>query len=533
LYTQENTYGPSMLQNLYAQAFIQWYFLICIISMTNTSSMRTMRGEIIPSLQLPVDPTRTDVVPGDKLILLNDLSLEQVYLHHSPSAALSSGELENSASLIQQAARLAAGAYDGTTGHALGGWKVERTYKNLNSVAMISRRWVFPEQMQACALAFRGSDDRLDWRNDYRARPIPMMLCGEDEGKDTFVLDVLTGSRSNAGSQTEREEVRFRANRRERNEPFRRAGGVKDGNRSRDEVESKRPTPARLPRLCPRRLGTIWLHYGFYDSFRLLNEGTTVAHDWKELFRNGTCDPGLSIITGHSLGGALTVYASILKWPGIPITFAAPRAVINGSCPSDLEREARLSLVSIRGGQAEAVGPMTDRAKGAAPAHAHLKHDLSLPSYPLTRVFLTDDPVPATLPASDAMRLEEITGAWTHCGCALALQTSIPVISSPQDEEKGEPGRAHFAAKAQGCGSNEPLRLPSLLPTPQTIADATRISGEEEGWKAGTERNALPYGLLAPADLKRHLHTRYVHAVDEACEGPWDSMRCIFDHEMR
>lgn len=43
-------------------------------------------------------------------------------------------------------------------------------------------------QGRGCALAFRGSDDRLDWRNDYRARPLPLVLCSTspsaDEGDD-------------------------------------------------------------------------------------------------------------------------------------------------------------------------------------------------------------------------------------------------------------------------------------------------------------------------------------------------------------
>lgn len=47
----------------------------------------------------------------DKVVLLNDLSLEQAYLHHAAAGQL--GEQEGfSESLAQQAARLAAGAYD-------------------------------------------------------------------------------------------------------------------------------------------------------------------------------------------------------------------------------------------------------------------------------------------------------------------------------------------------------------------------------------------------------------------------------------
>ncbi len=54
------------------------------------------------------------------------------------------------------------------------------------------------------------------------------------------------------------------------------------------------------------------LHYGFYDSFRLLSHGTTLGEDWRALLRNGTCDPSVALITGHSLGGAFVVFAKIL-----------------------------------------------------------------------------------------------------------------------------------------------------------------------------------------------------------------------------
>lgn len=51
-----------------------------------------------------------DGIGGDKVVLLNDLSLEQAYLHHAAEGrldALGGGGV----SLAQQAARLAAGAY--------------------------------------------------------------------------------------------------------------------------------------------------------------------------------------------------------------------------------------------------------------------------------------------------------------------------------------------------------------------------------------------------------------------------------------
>lgn len=54
------------------------------------------------------------------------------------------------------------------------------------------------------------------------------------------------------------------------------------------------------------------LHYGFYDSFRLLSHGTTLEEDWRALVRNRTCDASVALITGHSLGGAFVTFAKIL-----------------------------------------------------------------------------------------------------------------------------------------------------------------------------------------------------------------------------
>lgn len=58
------------------------------------------------------------------------------------------------------------------------------------------------KQGRGCALAFRGSDDRLDWRNDYRARSLPLILCSNsseiggnaDEEEHRFFLDGPMGS---------------------------------------------------------------------------------------------------------------------------------------------------------------------------------------------------------------------------------------------------------------------------------------------------------------------------------------------------
>jgi hypothetical protein len=65
------------------------------------------------------------------------------------------------------------------------------------------------------------------------------------------------------------------------------------------------------------------------------------------------------------------LYAHMYTGPGIPVSFAAPRAVANGSCPHPPES-----------------------------------------AYPITRIYLTDDPVPATLPMSD-----RCAQSVCHCLC--------------------------------------------------------------------------------------------------------------------
>lgn len=61
-----------------------------------------------------------------------------------------------------------------------------------------------------------------------------------------------------------------------------------------------------------KRYHKTQLHYGFYDSFRLLSHGTTLEEDWRALVRNRTCDASIALITGHSLGGAFVVFAKLL-----------------------------------------------------------------------------------------------------------------------------------------------------------------------------------------------------------------------------
>lgn len=528
-----------MWLQLRRQFLLHLPFFILAFAAAVSASSRMMRGASSPSSNTTTTVTPIATAPAtEKLLLLNDLSLEQAYLHHSAVGSVP-GAAGGSASLAQQAARLAAGSYSGTTGKAPGGWRVEATYKNINSVAVISTRTGTANGKQACALAFRGSDDRLDWRNDYMAHPFPMLLCGEEEeGKERFFLDVLTRADNGEGEEREMEEERRRRGQRRRQTPppvdgqqAKKSSNSTNNNESRrrsssssKQSNSSASAQPRLRQRCPRPLGIHVLHYGFYQSFRLLSSGTTLAEDWGRYFRNGTCDPDVSIITGHSLGGAFTVYASILGWPGVPITFAAPRAVINGSCPTTAGKGARGTTT-------------TERSKD---------EDNSHPLLPMTRIYLTDDLVPATLPVSDAMRLR-IGGPWVHCGCALALQASVPAgAAADEEEEEGEEEKMkkeHFAAKAMGCGSNEPLReaplfppppnlpAPAAMPSPLSLGRNRRGDEDEEEAAADT-KGLLPSGLLAPGELKRHVHTRYVRAMDEACQGPLDSMRCLFDHEV-
>jgi hypothetical protein len=483
----------------------------------------------------------------DKLLLLNDLSLEQAYLHHSGAGILPSSATP-SASLAQQAARLAAGSYADSTGQAPGGWKVWQIYQNLNSLAVISVR-----EDGECAIAFRGSDDRLDWRNDYRARPLPLLLCETDVPGETYFLD-FTALATPSSVKEEAQEVQVQPQQQEMRERWqqqRQRGrrGRQPQGRSKQEEETpsssnitititndSTTTPIPLPtfsaRYCPHRRGIYTLHYGFYQSFRLLTSGTTLAEDWRHLMANGTCNPARSLLTGHSLGGSFVIYAKILGWPGVPVTFAAPRSVTEGSCPRS-------------------------SSSGSSQGESTTKSAVGL-SVPITRIYLEDDPVPARLPVSDALRLvggsggggggerdeEAVVGKpWIHCGCAVALQPVITVANGEEAE--------HFAAKSMGCGSNEPLMgkdqntmpLPGLpgLPPPTVVLPSLpppplrgknkrgRNRGEEKQVEEEQEQETTT--LLAPADLMRHIHTRYVRAVDEACQGPLDSMMCLFDHE--
>lgn len=515
-----------MWLQLRQQFMLHLPFLVLVFDTAASTSSRMMRGKSNPSADTTAItvPAISTAAATDKLLLLNDLSLEQAYLHHSTVGAVP-GAVGASASLAQQAARLAAGSYSGTTGQALGGWRVQATYQNVNSVAAISTRPGAAYEKQACALAFRGSDDRLDWRNDYMARPFPMLLCGEEEeDKERFFLDMLTTRADDAeGGAQEMDESRRRHGQpwqqmpspvgsQQRMENSTNENESRRNNSSSIQINSSAPTRARLRERCPRLLGLHVLHYGFYQSFRLLSSGTTLAEDWGSYFRNGTCDPDISIITGHSLGGAFTIYASILGWPGVPITFAAPRAVINGSCPTTAGRGAITTTTKMERSTDEDV--------------------------PITRIYLTDDPVPATLPVSDAMRLG-VGGSWVHCGCALALQPSVPAGEEEGEEENVK--QEHFAAKAMGCGSNEPLREAMLLPPPPTLPvpaampslGRSRQREDEEVVEAADANPLLPSGLITPEELKKHVHTRYVRAMDEACQGPLDSMRCLFDHEVK
>jgi len=75
------------------------------------------------------------------------------------------------------------------------------------------------------------------------------------------------------------------------------------------------------------------------------------------------------------------------------------------------------------------------------------------------------------------------------------------------------------------------LPVPAAVPSPLSLG-RNRRGGEDEEDSAVGANGLLPSGLLAPKDLKRHVHTRYIRAMDEACQGPLDSMRCLFDHEV-
>lgn len=109
----------------------------------------------------------------------------------------------------------------------------------------------------------------------------------------------------------------------------------------------------------------------------------------------------------------------------------------------------------------------------------------------------------------------------------------------PPNDSNGET----FAAIAMGCGSNAPLRAregPGALILPShTLSDAGIANdATTPGLLSLVPPPALP-PLQGPTTtakkgqpgIKRHLHTRYVRAMDEACHAPLDSNRCLFDHE--
>ena len=95
-----------------------------------------------------------------------------------------------------------------------------------------------------------------------------------------------------------------------------------------------------------------------------------------------------------------------------------------------------------------------------------------------------------------------------------------------------------------GCGSNAPLRAregPAALLLPPKSADNTDVDASELGLLPPLP--PLPTLPLPPppttkkkkntqSGIHRHIHTRYVRAMDEACQGPLDSPRCLFDHEV-
>lgn len=154
-------------------------------------------------------------------------------------------------------------------------------------------------QGRGCALAFRGSDDRLDWRNDYRARPLPLILCSSasSSGQEERLF-FLDGPKGSGMGDLDRPGLRH----------CQRRLGVHTVRilQSAFKHKSSDLSPPKKPKTIEQ------VHYGFYDSFRLLSHGTTLEEDWRALLRNGTCDPSVALLTGHSLGGAFVVFARIL-----------------------------------------------------------------------------------------------------------------------------------------------------------------------------------------------------------------------------
>lgn len=93
-----------------------------------------------------------------------------------------------------------------------------------------------------------------------------------------------------------------------------------------------------------------------------------------------------------------------------------------------------------------------------------------------------------------------------------------------------------------GCGSNAPLRAregPTALLLPPK-PDSANLDPSDLGLlpplpPLPTLPPPPPLGKKktnAQPGIRRHIHTRYVKAVDEACQGPLDSPRCLFDHEV-
>ncbi len=156
-----------------------------------------------------------------------------------------------------------------------------------------------------------------------------------------------------------------------------------------------------------------------------------------------------------------------------------------------------------------------------------------------------------------SLRVAGIGGPWVHCGCALALQAYYKPLpptdrhdENAHDEEEARQEKGGnddddddetFAAVAMGCGSNAPLRAREGPLPPAPAPDAHPAVAGLLPPPQALPLPQLPLPPLPPQPqpkaseqrgIQRHLHTRYVRAVDEACQGPLDSPRCLFDHEV-
>lgn len=146
-----------------------------------------------------------------------------------------------------------------------------------------------------------------------------------------------------------------------------------------------------------------------------------------------------------------------------------------------------------------------------------------------------------------SLRVPGVGEPWAHCGCALALQAYYkqPTEETPSDQTAASNDDETFAAVAMGCGSNAPLRAregpAALLLPPKPASDTTDVDASELGLLPPLP----PLPTLPPpppptmkkkknmqSGIHRHIHTRYVRAMDEACQGQLDSPRCLFDHEV-